>query len=289
MVCPSKGKSMCKLSDCNAKRHVTVLRMLEELVAIDARAQLPIFVLNLVTMPMDRQIEIIQWLGENLASFRAAAGTARAASEPVLIELGNEFYLPEMYACKLGSNVSKYVEIVEELVPHIRAHLPSDTRIAVVGYSNVLINVVGRSGIDEWNAQLNASGVLEMVDAVTLHDYSMNAKVPTHPPCENRPARATPPARVCLSPVYLCSTLTSCGHTCGSFLTLSCFCRCHDSRWRWNVRTPILAIRGTRRSLAAASATATRNPPTWRGAPLLLRAWRQRSNRVGCWHPRLRG
>jgi len=178
MVCPKKGFSLCMLEMQTAeapKDHLTLTNFLKHIVS-DTDATMPIIVLNVLTMPMERTKEIVKWLGENLASFRSDAGTARAESEPILIEIGNEFYLDAMYSCFLGTNASTYADILHELVPFIRDHLPVDTRIGIVGFQGPFLGGE-KSGIHYWNEQLNESGILEKIDAITLHDYRLNTDV----------------------------------------------------------------------------------------------------------------
>merc|ERR1711998_331961 len=178
-VCPKKGFSMCMLemqTNEAPKDHLKLSNFLKSIV-FNTDAQMPILVLNVLTMPMERTKQIVQWLGKNLASLRAEAGTARAKSEPILIEIGNEFYLDAMYDCFLGKTASKYAELLHDLVPFIRAHLPADTRIGVVGYQEIFLEPRPKSGIHHWNEQLNASGILPSIDAITLHDYNLNPNV----------------------------------------------------------------------------------------------------------------
>ena len=68
------------------------------------------------------------------------------------------------------------MEVLEILVPHIRANLPEDTRIGIVGFQAPILNDFN-VGIEFWNEQLAESGILDIVDAVTLHDYSLTKDV----------------------------------------------------------------------------------------------------------------
>jgi len=161
------------------QNHFSLENFLKNIVAADPLTQMPIIVLNVVTMPMERTKAIIKWLSENLTALRAVAGTDRAKSEPILIEIGNEFYLDSMYGCKLGSDATEYVNRLKDLVPYIREHLPKDTRIGIVGFADSMNVGGGSSGIMKWNEQLRDSGILKDIDGITLHDYSLNKNIAT--------------------------------------------------------------------------------------------------------------
>ena len=103
--------------------------------------------------------------------------------KPILIELGNEFYLANMYDCKFGNYSGEiYGNLTKKYIPHVR-RLIKNAVIAIVGYQGAI--TIGPSGEHEeagillWNEGLRWSGVLDMEgapEAVTFHDYRLNNK-----------------------------------------------------------------------------------------------------------------
>ena len=93
-------------------------------------ARMPIIVLNLANMSTADIIESIQFIARHETEFRHLAAAAHDPplppnEEPLLLELGNEFYLDGMYACKFGNTGFIYADKVKEVVPAIRAALPT--------------------------------------------------------------------------------------------------------------------------------------------------------------------
>lgn len=114
----------------------------------------PIYVLNMLTSTLDYQLEMLR--------------SAKAIGLPVqLIELGNEFYLPQKDNVAKFPTGQDYAKLCNTWIPAIQSEFP-DAKIGIVGESPDP-NLPADSRRLSWN-----QNVLQMVkgaNALTLHPY----------------------------------------------------------------------------------------------------------------------
>ena len=136
-----------------------------------AASLLPIvFDLNLLTLSGDAMLAQVDLLVAEVA--------AQHNGRPLLIELGNEFFLWPFYG-PLLPNASAYVDKLTPLVRRLRERMPTARVAAVSDPTGTPLNPRWDTTMAE--ALRDASASIRLFDAVTIHDYSANVDVPTYP------------------------------------------------------------------------------------------------------------
>lgn len=110
------------------------------------------------------------------AVLAAAAAAGRTVPPLTRFELGNEYYLPsdwgpnQSYGCSPVSEPAGYAARSRAVIAAVRRLAPAGAKIAAQGDTRELLEPVATLS---WNAGVNATGLYEEVDAITLHDYDV--------------------------------------------------------------------------------------------------------------------